>query len=383
MSITSRKRILSSLFLEEPDRVPFGPFISTSWLEIGGKDVIENMLGFTDPLISYSMGGNIFLGERAEEVVKVTREGDLVKTVVQTPKGNLRSITKTTHKMSLIKEYLLKSFDDIEKFLSVQYEAPNVDSTSQDKWSRRIGEKGLLLAGTANAVMIAAANGFGPAGFCMKCLQDLPRIREFVTIGATRVENYVQSLINAGAEAIRIIGAEYVSPTFLNPRFFKELVVPFDRRLMRLIKDESVVAHMHCHGKIGAIIGMIRQIAPNAIDPLERPPGGDVTLDYVKKTLGDKMGLVGNLDDLNIFSAESWSVVKKEVLSCMSMAAEGGGYVLSGTASGKFTEAMYENFIRTGKLMKRMGRHKRSYGKDASDSMAKKSKPQKEEEATE
>jgi hypothetical protein len=349
-------RIISAFLLEEPDGVPFSPFVTDSWM--GSRPgVCEEMLKRTDALISIGVGGDVFLGGKAPEFVRVSRVGDDVITTVDTPRGRLRSVTRITPQMAMVKEYLLKTLDDIDRFLSVPYEPPRISPRAYSQWIERVGDQGLVLAGTPNAVMIAAENGFGPAAFNMFCLRDLSRIREFVAIGAERVAQYVESMLEAEVEAVRIVGAEYACPTFLHPRFFGELVQPFDKGLIGEIKGRPAIAYMHCHGRIREIIPMIRDMGPNALDPIERPPGGDVDLAYAKRQLGDDICLVGNLDDLNVYSMQTWEEVEPQVLDCLRMAAAGGGYALGGTASGLFTETMFENFIRTGKFVRKCGRY--------------------------
>lgn len=355
-SSMARRRIVSAFLLEEPDRIPFSPFVTDSWME-SRPGIAEEMLMWTDALVSISVGGDVFLGGRAPEFMRVNRVGDDVVTLVDTPKGMLRSITRITPKMSMVKEYLLKTFDDIDRFLSVPYEPPRISPRAYIKWNGRIGDRGLVLAGTPNAVMIAAENGFGPAVFNTLCLRDLSQIRDFVRIGAERVEGYVETMLKDGIEAVRIVGAEYACPTFLHPRFFGELVYPFDKKLIDEIKRWTAIAYMHCHGRIRGIMEMIRDMGPNALDPIEKPPGGDVDLAYAKHMLGNNICLVGNLDDLNVYSMQPWDEIEAQVLDCLRMAAAGGGYALGGTASGLFTETMFANFIMTGKFMREHGRY--------------------------
>jgi len=352
----ARRRIISSFLLEEPDRVPFSPFVTDSWM--GAKPgVAEEMLRWTDALVSIGVGGDVFLGGRAPQFVRVNRVGDEVVTTVDTPKGMLRSVTRTTTKMSMVKEYLLKTFDDVDRFLSVPYEPPRISPRAYIEWNERVGDSGLVLAGTPNAVMIAADNGFGPAVFNELCLRDFSRLRDFVKIGAERVGQYVEAMLKGGIEAVRIVGAEYACPTFLHPRFFRELVHAYDKKLIGEIKGWPAIAYMHCHGRIRGIAEMIRDMGPDALDPIERPPGGDVDLAYAKQILGDDICLVGNLDDLNVYSMQPWDEVEPQVLDCLEMAAPGGGYALGGTASGLFTESMLDNFIRTGKFLRKFGRY--------------------------
>ena len=93
----------------------------------------------------------------------------------------------------------------------------------------------------------------------------------------------------------------------------------------------------------------------NLMNPLEPPPMGDVDLAEVKKSLGGKIALSGNLHTTEVMLLGSPDVVRKASEKAIDAAAEGGGFILmTGDQCGRDTP--YENIFA-------MVETARSYGK--------------------
>ena len=91
------------------------------------------------------------------------------------------------------------------------------------------------------------------------------------------------------------------------------------------------------------------------MNPLEPPPMGDVDLAEVKKSLGGKIALSGNLHTTEVMLLGSPDVVRKASEKAIDAAAEGGGFILmTGDQCGRDTP--YENIFA-------MVETARSYGK--------------------
>jgi hypothetical protein len=73
------------------------------------------------------------------------------------------------------------------------------------------------------------------------------------------------------------------------------------------------------------------------MSPIETGLRGDVTLAEVKARVGDRICLKGNLDDMAYLALVSAGEVRAAAKDCIAQAAEGGGYILSGTDAGIYT----------------------------------------------
>jgi len=67
----------------------------------------------------------------------------------------------------------------------------------------------------------------------------------------------------------------------------------------------------------------------DVMEPLEKPPGGDVDLAEVKRKYGHRLALKGNLLTSGNLVHGSPQDVEQEVIETLKAAAEGGGFILS------------------------------------------------------
>jgi uroporphyrinogen-III decarboxylase len=114
---------------------------------------------------------------------------------------------------------------------------------------------------------------------------------------------------------------------------FDEYVVRYVSPMVDAIHASGGFARIHCHGRIRNLLDMIVRLGADAIDPLEPPPWGDVTLDDVRRRYGDRLVLFGNLEVADI---ERMEPAKFDALVCRTLeqgtAGPGRGFVLMPTA---------------------------------------------------
>ena len=336
--MTSRQRLLAAIRCETPDRVPVGPF-DLGHLDPNGP-MARELIEKTDPFISPGCGGDPVLGKRA--VQESRREGDTTTTIVRTPAGDLVTRVRRTAVTSATVEFPLKTPDDVERFLAIPYEPPDVDVSAFMDWKARIGENGLVMAGIGDAVCMPAS-WFSPEGFCLAWADCPDLLRRLTSVVADRLNAFVDRLCRAGVDAFRIVGGEYASVQ-LGPRGFEDLVVAFDSELVDIMHRHGAIAYFHNHGPIMDYLDAILRIGVDALDPLEAPPFADADLAEAKRKLQGRVCMVGNLDDMEVIDRLPRAQV--QAIARERLAAAGpDGFVLGGTASGTYTEAGARNFI--------------------------------------
>jgi uroporphyrinogen-III decarboxylase len=122
----------------------------------------------------------------------------------------------------------------------------------------------------------------------------------------------------------RIVGPEFATPPFLPPRLFRQYVNRYDTALIAAIQRHGGYARLHCHGRIGAVLDAIAEMNPDALDPIEPPPQGDVQLADVRARYGTQMVLFGNLEvsDIETLPTEQF---RGRVLRALDEGTRGGG----------------------------------------------------------
>ena len=347
--MTSRERILAAMRLEKPDRVPVTPF-GLGHLDPKGS-VARELIRKTDPILTAGADGNAFLGSAAKTTT--VRDGDTTITTFHTPKGDLVRKVRRTEITSATVEFPLKTPDDIERFLSIPFVPPKPDASAFHALKAEVGGDALVMVGIANAVCLPAS-WFSPEGFCLAWIEAPDLVVQLTALAAARTNAFAEALCQAGVDAFRIIGGEYASVQ-LGPKGFDHLVMAFDPELVAIMHRYNAMAYYHNHGPVMPFIDRFADLGIDALDPIEAPPWGDADLAEVKRRIGDRVCLVGNLDDMEILEKLSEAEVKRIARERIELAGP-NGFLLGGTASGTYTEPGARNFIAMVEVAEEYGR---------------------------
>jgi uroporphyrinogen decarboxylase len=336
--MTSRERLLCAIAHERPDRVPVGPF-GLGRLNPNGK-VAAELIAKTDPFIPVGIGGNAFMGQ----LVKSTsvQEGSDTVTTIFTPKGELTQRRRRTDITSYMIEFPCKNAEDVEKYLSIPYKPsePNVEPFLARR--KEINDEGLVMGDIGDAICLPATI-LSPMDMCLLWADEPDLMVRVVQMASERLNSFVENACKAGVDAFRVVGGEYATEQ-LGPSGFDALVKPYDTELHCFIHKYGGIAYYHNHGDVNRFLEAFAELEVDALDPLEVPPYGDVDLADAKKRIGDRVCLVGGLDDMEILESLDQETVREQARKCIE-AAGPDSYVLGGTASGTYTEKAARNFI--------------------------------------
>jgi uroporphyrinogen-III decarboxylase len=346
--MTSRERILCAIELGTPDRVPVTPWGFGRVPE--DSELGRRLLHECDPFINGRVaGGDWFLGTalstRTEE-----RDGKTYS-VIEAPQGDLYSRYQRTEITGAHMEFYCKTSEDVHNLLAAPYEPPVIDASPFIETKDRIGEQGMVGAGLTNPGGIAA-RFLSPADYALMWLDDRETFMELVRVAAERCYHWVEECCRQGVDCFRIIGGEFAS-TQLGPEGFRETMLRFDKPLVEIMHEYGALAHYHNHGPMGQFLEMLAEIGMDSLDPLEGPPWGDTTLAECKERIGDRVCLLGNLDDMEVIGKVDGPTIEELAEECIK-AAGPGGYLLGGTTSGTFDEHAAENFLRMVDVSRRM-----------------------------
>ncbi|MEM4311981.1 MAG: uroporphyrinogen decarboxylase family protein [Nitrososphaerales archaeon] len=160
--------------------------------------------------------------------------------------------------------------------------------------------------------------------------------------------------IEAGADAI-FENDDYAfkTGTFLSIQQFREFVWPNLKKLCDGVKKKGAFFIKHTDGNINSIIGEIVDLGIDGFHSLEKDASVDIG--KIKELYGDKICLLGNLDQARTFTQGSEDVVK-EIIECINKASYGGGHIL--TTSNNFTpDVKVENIITMFKAARKYGKY--------------------------
>ncbi|MBT9132246.1 hypothetical protein B9J77_00385 [candidate division NPL-UPA2 bacterium Unc8] len=129
-----------------------------------------------------------------------------------------------------------------------------------------------------------------------------------------------------------VVGIQGSASSFsvISPIIFRQYNLLFLKEVTRLCQKAGVPSHLHVCGRSKGIVEMVYQETDlNVMEPLERPPGGDVDLKEAKRRFKDKLVLKGNVNTFQTMFRGTPKEVEEEALRCIEAAASGGGFILA------------------------------------------------------
>lgn len=364
--MTSKERLNKILSPDLPDRVPISTYelvgynsLSFENKEPSYKRLMKVIRQQTDCICMWNPSSNEVFASSSfnpDMEVETKRLGTstVTKKRLHTAKGDLTFTSRKDdhiHTVWTIEPWC-KNIEDVEKALSVPYQPLDYDASDYERIKNEVGDNGIIMTSLADPLWLAASlMEFGD--YTIWAMTETEHFGCAVEVmHARNMENLKKMLEVNVVDLYRICGPEYATPPFLPPQFFERLVTPYVSRMVELIHTKGGKVRLHCHGKINEVLDLIVATGADALDPCEGPPDGDITLAEVKKKVGDKVCLFGNIQ-LKALEHASAEEIKRIVRECMEAARPGGGYCIMPTAGpinvplAKKTEENYLTFINT------------------------------------
>ena len=361
--LCSRERILRCLRHEPTDRVPISTYELVGWNRNAWENrepsyarLMEAIREKTDCI--YMLQPDWKTGPVPGMRIRAWREGRSIftRTTYRTPKGDLTSLHEERDDLHTrwTLEHLLKDIEDIDRYLAIPYEPPELDMTHFLAERETLGEKGVMMISVDDPICVVAEL-FEMGQFLVHAITEEKRIKYFLdAIHERQMECLRKILEHKVADVIfRICGPEYATPPYLSPDSFGKYVTVYLEEICRAIREAGGFARAHCHGKIANILHQIVEAGAEGLDPIEPPPDGDVEMGVVKKDYGQRLCLFGNIE-LKELEHSPRERIDALVKKAMDEAKEGGGFVLMPTAApinvplSRKTEQNYFQFIESG-----------------------------------
>lgn len=352
---TAKKRFLTALSRQKPDRLPVTThhlmryFLDTYMNGIDEQSFFD-YFGLDPILWIAPLKPNYVLGEywdrekkyiisdrwRIETEILGYEEGFPIERVdIITPKGKLSSVRKFNKYTVWLLEKPIKKKSDIE--LLEYMTNPVYDIDVINRCAENYGERGLVRGTVMPCFDVFGQPGCWQDAVCMYGIENLILetfddpvwVHEFLSILRDRKLTALRSLKGAKYDILELGGGD-ASSTVISPSIFEKFVVPYDSALIEEAhKQEQKVVYHICGGMM-PILELIVSMKPNAIETLTPPEmGGDVNLREVKRKVGDKVCLIGGFDQYHYFIGCSPDDTRKAVRRCFEEAGEDGGYILS------------------------------------------------------
>lgn len=315
---------------------PFNIYSHPSW-----RPLIELTARKTDRIV---MRGVPFRDMPPDPVAELTTFETYYKNgsrfTLQTIRADKRLLTSRTRQDPDVNtvwalEHLLKDTDDLCAWL----ELPEPEFGGKPDVSRVLeaeeilGETGIVMIDTGDP-LCSVAPLFDMGEFTVVAMTEPKLFHQALEKSARLLYKKTEAVAKALPGRLwRIYGPEYASPPYLQPRYFREYVVEYDKPMVETIQKYGGFARIHSHGRLKDILYDIVSTGCLGLDPIEPPPQGDVSLRYVRENYGKQLVLFGNLEMSDIENLPTDQFEKKvERALEEGTAGEGRGFVLMPSA---------------------------------------------------
>jgi len=353
--VTPRERILVTLEGRTADRVPVAPFVQDEFLayhypEKQSVDRVIDAKALADDLDFDLMAKprtleRAYFLEHSATGWEVTRTSQSIggnlhhRLVINTPDGPLvqESVTPdagvaTSGLTASITRHLLESEENIAIFFRHLPPFPaamemNVRETVA-LWKKSLGERGVLAPWGPGGIFNLACDLRGIETLLMDAAEDPEAHREFMGRLTEAVEPQVRCLAGSGAECVGFQG-NMANAGVMSATFFDEHVRPYEERTLRAACDAGAFTVYHNCGIARRFYPIYREMPMSLWETVSPPPQGDNDLVEAKAAVGDRLCLLGNLDQIDFLKKATPQEVASRTREIMRCGAPGGRYIFS------------------------------------------------------
>ena len=354
----NRERILTTLNLEEPDRIPTHVIYldANNVDKIMGKpekndfEVIQDLqrdypdtwLENLNKIIE-ELETSIF-SRMVEAVLKIgidtTQIGILPLEFINEHEmkdifGRIWEVLNNEGNINPFYKY--GTLDSVEKWATVKQEIDEVAtpkySKMAKKYYKRINKRFkdrtiVMVTNDLIGIFETTWQALGMVFFTKQLYTNRDFISEmFNTLTEFTISCY-KSYIEAGTEIFVESGdLAFKTGPFMSPKLFDELLLPCYKRLTDFVHEQNCKIILHTDGHVTPLLDFVVNCGFDGLQSLE--PTAGVDLAAVKKKVGKKLCLLGNIDTGAVLSKGTKEKVEAAVKYAIKTAGPGGGFFIS------------------------------------------------------
>jgi uroporphyrinogen-III decarboxylase len=353
--MTSRERILTVLRGGIPDRVPVVPFIQEEYLAWVYPD--RQTLDRVDTVVELSQSLKFDIIAKHNRYMfpafmrrdhlnwrvrrETVREDALWVTRVEITTPD-RTLTQESVKpdagaatqglMSAMRKHLLETADDIAAFVRWLPE-PDAETVrdmlaTATGWRQRVGDLGINAPWGWAGVFNYASDLWGIENLMMAPYTDESLYSTLMEKLTTSMMAYNAPLIQGGADAIGLQG-HIANARSVSPDYFMEHVFPYEKRLIDALHSQGAFTVYHNCGCARAFYPCYRELGMTIWETVSEPPQGDNDLAEAKRVMGDRVCLLGNLDQLRFLKTATPAEVDAKAREIVRVGKPGGRYLFA------------------------------------------------------
>lgn len=315
--MTGRKRVLTALNRQVPDRVP-----TFEW--VLSKKVMMDAYGVDDDIefskIADLDGIAVSLNGRTKEVLedgkKIVDEWGVTRAIYD--------------------EYPMPighPVAEMEDFEALEIPDPNAEYhyARITKAMKEIGDEKCII-GRVKDVISMPRDLMGFEDFLMSFYTDPDLATALMKMSCDYSIQVCNNLKDLGIEVI-VLGDDIANNNALlmSPQMYREMVLPHFTKLVQHAKKLGIKVIKHSDGDLNAIVPDLVESGIDCLDPIDKR--GNMNMKALKAQYGHRIALKGNVDCVETLVDKPLSEVRKETAQTLLDGGIGGGLILSSSNS--------------------------------------------------
>lgn len=323
-TMTPRERLLCTLQGGIPDRVPVAPFVQEEYLSFcyPDKPVVDRVTdakGLADEL-DFDLMAKPRAFEHPHFFQKCYPNWEVRRSErrtpgyihqileIVTPRGTLTqeevgpetgAASAGIHKA--LSKHMLDSREAVEIFLEF---LPPLDAdfveemrTTASRWRGIMGDRGVLAPWGWSGVFNFACDLLGIEPLVMAPYDDGGLYVRFMGQLSDSMAEFTRAIAMTEVECVGVQG-NMANAAVMSNKFFREFVQPYEQKTLNAIHGEGKFSVYHNCGVARKFYPNYREMGMTVWETISAPPQGDNDLADAKAKLGDRICLLGNLDQV-------------------------------------------------------------------------------------
>lgn len=342
--------MLRALHREKPDRLPVTVH---QWLPyhldkyLGGIPALEAFRRFgldaaipCCPLIETESPD-----WRREIAESRNAEGHVVRRIAYvTPEGTLTQTIEITPMTTWTTEFIVKTHRDVD-LIDRYMPVPRLDKQAVAREYDRLGDDGILrgfVFGGQGGCWQDACTMFDLEPMIFAAMDEPDWVHHFLGVLERKKLRFIAESLDGAKYDLIETGGGAASSTCISPDLHREFCVPYDRRQHDALHAVGLPCVYHTCGGMMPILELVVSNGCDASETLTPPGmGGDARPAEIKRRIGDKVCLIGGLNQFQVLDIGTREQIRDEVFRLFREFGDGGGYMIS--PSDHFFETPLEN----------------------------------------
>ena len=346
--MTSKERMMCALHGEKPDRLPvtihqwqgyhLDKYLSGATpLEAFQQCGMDAAVQYFEDMGQFWLVGADFAKFSTPQwrdevtVVSADPEHRINHHTIHTPEGTLTYKTAGDRKTTWITEYLIKRDEDVElirKFMPV----PTLDLKPLERAYDEVGDRGVLRGfvwGDQAGCWQHAACLMDITELIYKAMDTPDWVHHLLQVLLEKKLRFVEGMKGARFDVVET-GGGASSSTVISPTMHQEFCLPYDRRLHDALHELGFIVSYHTCGGTRGIEELIIRNGTDATETLAPMSiGGNQEPWEVKEKMGNRVALIGGMDQHSILTEGSIADITAQVEQLFRKVGYEGGYILS------------------------------------------------------